>query len=149
MMPDIVWKNADNTLRILARRYNDSSVELTAEGLDEHGYEDEQCFNVSDAEQATAIVTYLQDFIKSRPVRVSHATEWNVFDGALWVGGVPVLNINGDESVPSPCYELVSKMLTGGASLWLFNNIAYQTDDISTERHILDAIAHCKEMSEF
>jgi hypothetical protein len=149
MQPDIVWKNADNTDRILARRYNDKSVELAAQSLTAYGYDDEQCFNIVDVEQAVALVTYLQDFIKSRPVCVSHATEWNVFDGVLWVGGVPVLNINGNESAPSPCYELVSKMLTGGASLWLFNNVAYQTDDISTERHILDAIAQCKEMSEF
>jgi hypothetical protein len=148
MQPDIVWKNASGTDRILARRYNDKSVELSSQTLDEDGFTDEQDFNVADVEQAVALVTYLQDFIKSRPVCVSHATEWNVFDGVLWVGGIPTIVLDSTQNTPE-WTALLSLMLTGNVTRSLFENYATQPSDTVVESYIIELIEQYKGCNEF
>jgi hypothetical protein len=148
MQPDIVWHNKDNTLRIVGRQYNGRSLELVAQGVDAYEWDDEQRFNVADAEQAEALVQYLQGFIRARPVRVSHATEWNIFDGVLWVGGVPTIMLSASQNTPGWA-ELLSLMLTNNVTRSLFSDDVYASSDLVNEDRILTLIAQCERMSEF
>jgi hypothetical protein len=148
MQPDIIWRNKDNTLRIISRQYNGRSLEIVAQGVDTHGWDDEQRFNVADAEQAEALVKYLQGFIKARPPHVSHATEWNVFDGVLWVGSVPTIMLSASQNTPGWA-ELLSLMLTNNVTRSLFSEEVCASSDLVNEGHILTLIEQCGRMVEF
>jgi hypothetical protein len=148
MQPDIIWRNKDNTLRIIGRQYNGRSLEIVAQGVGAHGWDDEQRFNVADAEQAETLVQYLQSFIKARPVRVSHATEWNIFDGVLWVGGIPTIMLSASQNTPGWA-ELLSLMLTNNVTRSLFSDEVCASSDLVNENHILTLIAQCERINEF
>jgi hypothetical protein len=148
MQPDIVYTNPKGDYRILARAYNPTNVEIVCQERDDtDGWLDDTSISV-DVTEAVALVSYLQGFIESRPVCVSHATEWNVFDGVLWVGGIPAVIFNEVQHAPEWA-TLVSLMLTGNVTRNLFNNYAMQLNDTANEAHILALIAQYKEVNEF